>query len=135
MQFLYCVSFFFVENYVIIIIVLFIRGVNMLKLMDVAKELKFNLKIVVSIKGFDKYNAFFNIYGEDDEPCRRLVILTNDENIEEVYDENPGEAIVPGMIVDDNIWIKEYPLTTNPNKINLEDLEISEEIYQKIITL
>lgn len=135
MQFLYCVSFFIVENYVIIIIVLFIRGVNMLKLMDVAKELKFNLKIVVSIKGFDKYNAFFNIYGEDDEPCRRLVILTNDENIEEVYDENPGEAIVPGMIVDDNIWIKEYPLTTNPNKINLEDLEVSEEIYQKIITL
>ena len=132
MQFLYCVSFFIVENYVIIIIVLFIRGVNMLKLMEVAKELKFNLKIVVSIKGFDKYNAFFNIYGEDDEPCRRLVILTKDENIEEVYDENPGEAIVPGMIVDDNIWIKEYPLTTNPNKIDIGEIEITDEVYEKI---
>ena len=129
MQFLYCVSFLFIENYVIIVIVLFIRGVNMLKLIDVAKELNLNLKIVVSIKEFDKYNAFFNIYGEDDEPCRRLVILTKDENI---YDENPGEAIVPGMIVDDNIWIKEYPLTTNPNKIDIGEIEITDEVYEKI---
>ena len=132
MQFLYCVSFLFIENYVIIVIVLFIRGVNMLKLIDVANELNLNLKIVVSIKEFDKYNAFFNIYGEDDEPCRRLVILTKDENIEEVYDENPGEAIVPGMIVDDNIWIKEYPLTTNPNKIDIGEIEITDEVYEKI---
>jgi len=101
----------------------------MLKLIDVAKELNLNLKIVVSIKEFDKYNAFFNIYGEDDEPCRRLVILTKDENI---YDENPGEAIVPGMIVDDNIWIKEYPLTTNPNKIDIGEIEITDEVYEKI---
>lgn len=105
----------------------------MLKLTEVAKKLDLNLKIVVSIKSFDKYNAFFNIYGEDDEPCRRLVILTKDEDIEEVYDENPGEEIVPGMIIEDNIWIKEYPLTTNPNKIDLEELEISEEVYEKIV--
>ncbi|MEO2507538.1 hypothetical protein ABHA01_07050 [Clostridium paraputrificum] len=104
----------------------------MIKLIDVAKELNLNIKIVVSIKGFDKYNAFFNIYGEDDEPCRRLVILTKDENIEEVYDENPGEAITPGMVVDDNIWIKEYPLTTNPNKIDIDDIEITDEVYKKV---
>ena len=132
MQFLYCVSFLFIENYVIIVIVLFIRGVNMLKLIDVAKELNLNLKIVVSIKEFDKYNAFFNIYGEDDEPCRSLVILAKEENMEEVYYENPGEAIVPGMIVDDNIWIKEYPLTTNPNKIDIGEIEITDEVYEKI---
>ena len=107
----------------------------MVKLIDVAKKLDLNVKTVVSIKAFDKYNAFFNIYGEDDEPCRRLIILTKDENIEEVYDENPGEAITPGMVVDDNIWIKEYPLTTNPNKIDIDDIEITDEVYKKIINI
>ncbi len=107
----------------------------MVKLIDVAKKLYLNVKIVVSIKAFDIFNAIFIIYGEDDEPCRRLVILTKDENIEEVYDENPGEAITPGMVVDDNIWIKEYPLTTNPNKIDIDDIEITDEVYKKIINI
>ena len=33
----------------------------MVKLIDVAKKLDLNVKTVVSIKAFDKYNAFFNI--------------------------------------------------------------------------
>lgn len=107
----------------------------MIKLIDVANKLNLNIKIVVSIKSFDKYNSFFNIYGEDDEPCRRVVILTKDTNIEEVYDENPGEAIIPGMMVDNNIWIKEYPLTTNPSKIDINSIEITEEVYKKILII
>lgn len=105
----------------------------MIKLIDVAKELNLTIKIVVSIKSFDKYNAFFNIYGEDDEPCRRVLILTKDENIEEVYDENPAESIEAGVVIDDNIWIETYPLTKNPNKIDINSIEISDEVYRKIL--
>ena len=39
------------------------------------------------------------------------------------------------MVVDDNIWIKEYPLTTNPNKIDIDDIEITDEVYKKIINI
>lgn len=105
---------------------------NLLYANDIAKELNLKLKIVVSIKSFDSYNSFFNIYGEEDEACRRIVILTKDEKIEEVYDENPGVDIIPGSIIEDNIWIKEYPLTINPGKINLDSITISTETYNTI---
>ena len=108
MQFLYCVSFLFIENYVIIVIVLFIRGVNMLKLIDVAKELNLNEKDLVftnrriyegSFKSLDlKCNYVLKDKYNFNEP--------NDEIIDEIFkdikniDFNRVIAIGGGSILD-----------------------------------
>lgn len=103
-----------------------------IKLTEAAKELGLNIKIVTSVRSFNNYNAFYNIFDSAEEPCRRLVILTSDENIEEVYDENPSEAVIEGKNIDGNIWIRGYTLTTNPNKIDIDTINISKEVFEKI---
>ena len=105
---------------------------KLIKAKEVAEELGLYLKVVTSTSFFDTYNSFFNIFGEVEEPCRRIVVLTPYEELEEVTDENPDKEIINPIIVNKNIWIKEFPLTTNPNKINLEEIEISEEFYNEI---
>lgn len=106
-----------------------------IKLNEIAKELGLYLKIVVSNKFFDTYNSFFNIFSETEEPCRRIVVLTPYKELEEVDDRNPGEAIINPILVDGSIWIKEYPLTVNPNKINLDQIEVSQEFYNEILKI
>ena len=66
-----------------------------INVLDVAKELGLSAKIVTSVKSFDNYNSFFNIYSDNEEPCRRIVILTKDEYIEEVYDEDSTKEVIP----------------------------------------
>lgn len=105
---------------------------NYVKVADLAKELNLYLKIVTSIKSFDNFNSFFNIYDEQDEPCRRIVVLTPYKDLEEVYDDDPSKAIEADKLIDGNVWIEEYPLTTNPKNISLEDLEISKELADRI---
>lgn len=102
-----------------------------INILDVAKELGLSAKIVTSVKSFDNYNSFFNIYSDNEEPCRRIVILTKDEYIEEVYDEDSTKEVIPMEEKDGNIWIKEFPLTTNPNSIKLEEIFILKELVEK----
>lgn len=97
---------------------------NFIKAIDVAKELGLYLKVVVSVKSFDHYNSFFNIYGESEKPCRRIVVLTPYQDLEEVNDLEPADPIEKYSINEGTMWIEEYPLLTNPNKINLEAIEI-----------
>jgi hypothetical protein len=106
---------------------------NSINVVELAKKSGLNLRIVTSVKSFDTYNSFFNIYDEFDEPCRRIVVLTKYENLEEVYDENPDEQIVVGKCISGNYWIKDYPLTTNPNKISLEDILVASDIAEDIL--
>jgi len=105
---------------------------KMIKACELAKELGLYLKLVTSNKFFDTYNPFFNIFDEVEEPCRRILVLTPYKELEEVNDKNPADPITEPLFIEGNIWIKEYPLTTNPNKLNLEEIEISEEFYNKI---
>ena len=50
--------------------------------LDAAKKYNLFLKVVTSVKSFDSYNSFFNIYEETEEPCRRIVVLTKNEELE-----------------------------------------------------
>lgn len=106
---------------------------NHIKAKDLAKQLGLYLKVVTSVKAFDNYNSFFNIYDQSDEPCRRIVVLTPYEDLEEVYDENPDEAITSPKFVDDSLWLEEYPLTTNPKNISLDEVCIDEILIKSLI--
>jgi len=101
--------------------------------MEAAKKYNLILKVVTSVKSFDSYNSFFNIYDETEESCRRIVVLTKNKELEEVYDENPTEKVDECKIVDGNIWIRDYSLLVNPNKIDLADLLINKKLVEEII--
>lgn len=100
---------------------------------EAAKKYNLYVKVVTSVKSFDSYNSFFNIYDETEEACRRIVVLTKTEELEEVYDENPSEKVDKCKIVDGNIWIKEYSLLVSPDKIDLADLIITKRLVKEII--
>ncbi|MEG1002305.1 hypothetical protein [Clostridium sp.] len=106
---------------------------NYVKAEEAAKKYGLYLKVVTSVSSFENYNSFFNIFDESDEPCRRIAILTKDKNIEEVYEIDPGVDIEESSIVDGNIWIKEYKLTTNPKNISLNELTVKIEALNNIL--
>jgi hypothetical protein len=105
---------------------------NNVKAIDLAKELGIYLKVVTSVKAFDNYNSFFNIYDQFDEPCRRIVVLTPFKELEEVNDENPDKPILKEELIEGNVWLEEYPLLVSPKDITLDKMEISEELAEKI---
>ncbi|WP_459476826.1 hypothetical protein [Clostridium saccharoperbutylacetonicum] len=100
---------------------------------EAAKKYNLFLKVVVSVKSFDSYNSFFNIYSEQEEPCRRIAVLTKTQELEEVYEKNDAEKINECKIVDGNIWIKDYSLLTNPEKIDLENLNVDKKIIEELV--
>jgi len=100
---------------------------------EAAKQYGLFLKVVTSVKSFDSYNSFFNIYDEREEPCRRIIVLTKTKELEEVYDENPTEKVEECKVVDGNMWIKDYSLLVNPNKIDCSDLLIRKSLIDEII--
>lgn len=104
-------------------------NLKFVKAVEVAKELGLYLKVVISTKDFDNYNSFFNIYSEMDEPCRRILVLTPYKDLEEVNEDDPSNPIKKYEIIDGNLWIEEYSLRQNPNKISMEDVKIPEEVY------
>ncbi|MEG2193583.1 hypothetical protein [Clostridium sp.] len=106
---------------------------NYVKAEEAAKKYGLYLKVVTSVSSFENYNSFFNIFDESDEPCRRIAILTKDKNIEEVYEIDPGVDIEESSIVDGNIWMKEYKLTTNPKNISLNELTVKIEALNNIL--
>lgn len=105
------------------------------KAIEVAKEYKVYLKVVTAVRSFDSYNSFFNIYDEQEEACRRIAVLTPFKDLEEVYDKNPSEKIENSIIVDENIWLTEYPLTTNPAKIVLDDIMVDVDMVNKVFAI
>ena len=54
--------------------------------------------------------------------------------IEEVYDDDESSELSDGRIVDGNLWIKEYSLLTNPDKIDLSQLEVSKKLLERLIS-
>lgn len=102
------------------------------KVVDLAKELNLYVRIVTSIKSFDNFNSYFSIYSESDEPCRRIVVITPYEELEEVYDENPNSPVKSDILIDGNVWIKEYHLTTSPKNIHIDSLLVSKELAHNI---
>ena len=98
-----------------------------------AKEYGLFLKIVTSVKSFDTYNNFFNIFDQQEEPCRRIAVLTKLEQLEEVYDEDPNEKLSKNKIIDGNLWIQEYSLLVAPEKIMLQELMVSKKVVEEFI--
>ena len=101
--------------------------------LEAAKKYNLFLKVVTSVKSFDSYNSFFNIYTESEEPCRRIVVLTKTKELEEVYDENPNEKVDQCKSVDGNIWISDYSLLVNPDKIDLSNLIVNKKLIEELV--
>lgn len=101
--------------------------------LDAALKYNLHLKVVTSVKTFDSYNSFFNIYDEAEEPCRRIAVLTKTKELEEVYDENNTEKINECKIIDGNLWIKDYSLLINPNKIDLSELMVDKKLVEELL--
>ncbi|AGF57146.1 hypothetical protein B0P06_004565 [Clostridium saccharoperbutylacetonicum] len=100
---------------------------------EAAKKYNLFLKVVVSVKSFDSYNSFFNIYSEQEQPCRRIAVLTKTQELEEVYEKNDTEKINECKIIDGNIWIKDYSLLTNPEKIDLENFNVDKKLVEELV--
>lgn len=103
---------------------------DLMSAVKLAEELGLYLKVVTSTKSFDNYNSFFNIFSQSEEYCRRVVVLTPYESLEEVEEENADKAIITNKIIDGNLWIKEYTLITNPNNIDLEKIIVSKSLVK-----
>lgn len=104
-----------------------------IKVIEAAEKYNLFLKVVTSVGNFESYNSFFNIYDEYEEACRRIVVLTKTKDLEEVYDENPTETINECKIVEGNIWVKDYSLLINPDKIDLTNLIIDKQLVEELI--
>lgn len=106
-----------------------------ISIIELAKKLNLYVKIVVSIKSFNNFNSYFQSFSEYDEACRRVVVLTPYEELEEVNDENPQCDVDSNRLIDGNVWIKDFHLTVNPKKIVLEDIKISKVLEKQITKL
>lgn len=104
-----------------------------IKVIEAAEKYNLFLKVVTSVGNFESYNSFFNIYDEYEEACRRIVVLTKTKDLEEVYDENPTETINECKIVEGNIWVKDYSLLINPDKIDLTNLIVDKQLVEELI--
>lgn len=107
--------------------------IKYVSIIEIAKELNLYVKIVTSVNSFASYNSYYNIYDESDEPCRRILVLTPYEALEEVNDFQPDTPILNYKLVDGNIWIKDYPLTVAPDTININDLKIDKVQLENLI--
>ncbi len=94
-----------------------------MKAKELAISLGYELKIVTSIGLFDNYDMFHNIFEQYEEPCRRIAILTKDENLTEVYEVKnkvfPFESL-------GNIWLREFPINLSFKDIKLEEITLDE---------
>jgi len=90
-----------------------------MKALDLAKEIGYKLKIVTSIGLFDNYDMFHNIFEQYEEPCRRVIVLTKEENLTEVYEKENATLPFDNL---GHIWIKEFPIILPFEKIILDDI-------------
>lgn len=94
-----------------------------MKAIDLAKKYGYKLKIVTSMGLFDHYDACHNIFEQFEEPCRRIVIMTKDENLQEVYETEIHNFPIINL---GNIWIKPFPLITPIENINIDSILLNE---------
>lgn len=104
-----------------------------MKRKEIEEKYKLYLKMVVSVGEFENYNRFFNIYSEYEEACRRIVVLTPYELLEEVNEVDKDKKIDEPFEHEGNLWIKEYPILTNPNKVDLDLIDIDEDIIKEMM--
>ncbi|MDD6796103.1 MAG: hypothetical protein PUE01_11960 [Clostridiaceae bacterium] len=107
----------------------------MINAIDFVKEHNLYLKVTTSTATFDNYNSFFNIYSEMDEPCRRVVVITPYSDLEEVNEVDKGQPIIKDRLIDNNLWLEEYPLTTVPSKIDLNKIVLSDEQVKLLLSI
>lgn len=100
---------------------------------EIEEKYKLYLKMVVSVGGFENYNRFFNIYSDYEEACRRILVLTPYKELEEVNEFDKTKKIDSPIEYEGNLWLKEYPLLTNPNKIDLDIIEIDEKTVEILL--
>lgn len=98
---------------------------------DEAEKNNLFLKVVTTVKSFDNYNSFYNIYDSFEDAVRRVAVITKNENLEEVYDNDEDLSNGP-IIVGDCIWIKEYSLLEKIENIDLDTLVISEGLIKEL---
>lgn len=99
---------------------------------ELAKELGYYLKKVVSIDLYDYYDASHNIFSQFEEAVRRIVVLTPFEDLEEVYEVKLEGEFKKIKLSFGNVWIREYPLLTSLESIDLENIILSNEEVQEI---
>ncbi|MGV3024585.1 hypothetical protein ACED96_02565 [Clostridium thermobutyricum] len=104
-----------------------------MKKKEIEEKYKLFLKIVVSVGSFDNYNSFFNIYSEYEDACRRILVLTPYKELEEVNEFDKNKKIDTPIEHEGNLWIKEYNILTNPEKINLDEIDIEEELIYNFV--
>ncbi|MGL5354415.1 MAG: hypothetical protein ACRDA5_14030 [Clostridium sp.] len=106
---------------------------DLVSALELAKELGLYLNVVTSMKTFDNYNSFFNIFSQTEEQCRRIVVLTPYKELEEIEEvENSNKDIITDRLIEGNLWLQEYHLTTSPNKINLENIVVSKSLVKRL---
>lgn len=101
---------------------------NYITAIDAAKEYNLYLKVVTSIKTFDTYNSFFNIFDQFDDACRRIVVLTKYKQLEEVYEEDSTSDVDSSKIIDGCIYLKSASLLTRPDKIDFTNLLVNKDL-------
>ncbi|MBU3104175.1 hypothetical protein [Clostridium gasigenes] len=105
---------------------------DLVSAIELAKELGLYLKIVNSMKSFENYNSFFNIFSQTEEACRRIVVLTPYKELEEVDEENADKPIITNKIIDGNLWLEEYHLTTSLKNICIENIVVSKSLVKEL---
>ncbi|MGL5647289.1 MAG: hypothetical protein ACRDDY_05510 [Clostridium sp.] len=104
-----------------------------MKRKEIEEKYNLYLKMVVSMGQFDTYNRFFNIYSDYEEACRRILVLTPYRELEEVNEFDKEKKIEEPIFYEGNLWLKEYEILQNPEKINLDEIDIDENIIKDFI--
>lgn len=99
---------------------------------ELALTLGYQLKIVTSVGLFDNYDMFHNIFEQYEEPCRRIVLLTKDENLTEVYEVKNKTFPFENL---GNIWLSEFPINISYSDIKLDEMVLNEKEIETIKAL
>lgn len=105
------------------------RKIELINVKDIIKNSDYILKIVTSIGLFDNYDMFHNIYEQYEEPCRRIVVITKESSLEEVYEEKNKTLPFSSY---GHIWIKEFPIAMSLHEIDLDNIYVTTEEYDSI---
>ena len=108
------------------------REIELINVKEIIKNLDYQLKVVTSIGLFDSYDMSHNIYEQYEEPCRRILVMTKEATLEEVYEEE--NRLLPFSSYG-HIWIKEFPTTMLLSEIDLDNIYITTEEYNLIKTM
>jgi hypothetical protein len=106
---------------------------NYIKAIDAVKQYGLYLKVATSTKLYGYHTKYYDLYADEEEPCRKVVVLTPYKELEEVCEQNSSKPIETNVIIDGSIWLKEYSLGVDPKNINFDDLLVQKELVQKLV--